>query len=477
MAITMATGIFSGLDTGQIIDQLMALERRPLEKLSQKKAFYDAKISAYGSLSSTLETLKTTLSSLKGDSIFSMSTSSSDESVFTATASSLTSEGTYTIKVNNIATAQSVYSAQFSTENSAIADLSTYATQKLQIQVGNNAAVEIDIDSSNNTLTGIKDAINNANTGIRASVISDDGTNYRLVISSESTGASNRIVIKVDEDYDGVFEESPDETDTTGLSRLAFNATYDSNGNVTGGITSMTQSQAAVDASLEIDGLSVTRSSNTIDDLITGVTIDLHDDSSGNTLALNITKDISQIIANVESFVSSYSAAMSLARSLSVPSDGQAVILTGDSTARGMMTSLRSAITTSFKGNTPSSFGLSHDKEGVLSLDTSMLEDATGNDLQSVMDTFDAMAESLEDTLDNYMDTLIPARTDGLNNSIDLIEDRVDTMERRLDKVELNYIQKFTLLEQTLSQLQQNGDFLTQQLTSLSSITNGGKKK
>jgi flagellar hook-associated protein 2 len=430
--------------------------------LSQKKVSYETKISSLGSLSSSLSSLKGALSSLKNDSIFSMKAESSDESVFTVTSSLSAVEGTYKIKVNNVATKQGIYSTQFSSENSEVADLTTHNTQKIQIKVGDDTPVEIIINSSNNTLTGIRDAINNSDAPVKASIVSDDGTNYRLIISSDSTGEANRMVIKVDKDNDGVFEESPEETDNTGLSRLAFNPVYNADGTVSGGISNMTQSQSAVDADIEIDGLTVKRSSNTIDNIITGVTINLLNDSDGKTLTLNVSKDISQIENNINSFVSAYNSAMGLTRSLSVSKEGKAVILSGDNTLNGVINTLRSTITTPFSGNIPSSFGLSHDKNGVLSLNTSKLATAIENDLQGVIETFDAMAGSLEDTLDNFINTAIPAKKDGLESSIDRVEDSMDSIERRLEKVELNYRRKFMLLEQTLSQLQQDSDFLLQ---------------
>ncbi len=587
MAISMTTGIFSGLDTGQIIEQLMAMERRPLEQLSQKKASYEAKISSYGSLSSALSSLRATLDSLKQDSIFSMSATTSDSSVFTVSASSSAAEGSYNIKVEDLAASQSLYSISFGSSSSKVADLSAVASQKIKVQVGSGTAAEITIDSSNNTLSGIRDAINNAGAGVRASVLKEndkfvidstnnvivfndgadrtatlaagaytadelaaaidaaleaandtnspadsfsvsyDSTNskfvitnnsgvsvnflwgntattaeqilgfdpvtdtvasgssttadstadgtYKLVLTSESTGASNTIKLLVDEDNDGTYEESTSERDGVGLSSLATNATFDANHNVTSGYSNMFQSQAAADASLVINGLAVTRSSNTIDDLITGVTINLLKDSSGNTLKLDVTKNIAQVTENINSFVSAYNSAVGLASSLSTVSEGQSVVLGGDSTARGIISTLRSTITRSFSGTTPSSLGLGHSKDGVLSLDTTRLEEAMNNDLQNVIDTFDAMATSLEDTLDNYINSVIPSRENGLSNSIDIIEDRMDNIERRLQKVELNYRQKFTLLEQTLGQLQQKSDFLTQQLDSLKDLAGGRK--
>lgn len=459
----------TGIDTTTIISQLMIVERQPLQSLTNRKAAFESKITAYGNLSSTLSKLKTSLSSLKSASIEGMTASSSDSAVFTATADTSASEGTYNIRVNNLATKQSVYSETFLSDGSEVADLSSVATQKLRIQVGSTTAVEVTVDATNNTLNGVRDAINDAEAGVTASVV-NDGTGYRLILSSNTTGASNRIVIQADEDNDGVYSEAGAESDTTGLSKLALNATYDAAGAVTGGITNMTQSQAAVDASLLVDGLTITRSANTITDIFTGVTLNLLNDSDGNTLTLTVSKDTQKIKDNVNAFVGAYNTVMGLARGLSKPTPGRSVLLAGDSTANGIINRLNSAITSLYAGKSPASLGLSHDSQGALSLDTEILDAAIEADRQGVIDTFDGMAEVLEETVTDFINVQIPARNDGLNISSKGVQRNIDNLTFRLQTIEATYRRQFSALEQTISQLQASGNFLSQRLAA---ITNG----
>lgn len=94
-----------------------------------------------------------------------MTASSSNSAVFTASADTSASEGTYNIRVNNLATKQSVYSETFLSDGSEVADLSSVTTQKLRIQVGSSTAVEVTVDATNNTLNGVRDAINDAEAG------------------------------------------------------------------------------------------------------------------------------------------------------------------------------------------------------------------------------------------------------------------------------------------------------------------------
>ncbi|MFZ5861382.1 MAG: flagellar filament capping protein FliD [Nitrospirota bacterium] len=472
MPLTTPTGLFTGFNTQEIISKLVAVEQQPLQGLTTRKASDQAKISSYGGLLDTLSKLKTALASLKDDSLLKMSASSSDASVFTASATASATPTNHSINVTNIATAQSLYSTTFATDTAEVADLSVNAVQTLRLQVGTGTAVDITINSTNNSLTGIKDAINNAGIGVTAAVV-NDGSNYRLTLAVNTTGASNRLVVKVDEDHDGNFEEATAETDTTGLSRLALNATYNAAGAVTGGTANLTQSQAAVDASLVVNGLTVTRSSNTIADVIPFVTLTLLKGSSGSTLTLTVAKDKSAIVKNVNEFVGAYNSVAGLARSLSVPEDGKKVLLTGDSTARGILNSLRSGITTSYSGSTPARFGLSHNRSGVLTLDTKVLEGALDTNAQGVLDTFNGMAEAMEDVTKNFITTMIPARTDGLRASVKRTQAQIDALNRRLATLEKTYQARFIALEKAMGQLQQSGDFLSQQLSALSSITGG----
>lgn len=474
MAVNPLGSSGSSIDTNAIVQQLMQVERQPLTKLKQKEADYQAKVSAYATLLSSVSSLRSAVNSLKDSNLIGMKATVSDSSFLTASASTSASAGTYNIKVNNIATSQSIYSEAFSSETSEVADLTTYTTQKLKIQVGSGTATEITINSANNTLSGIKNAINDANIGVKASIVNDGG-GYRLVLSANSTGASNRIVIQVDENNNGTYEEAPDETDTTGLSRLAFNATYDANGNVTGGITNMTQSQAAVNAKLKVDGLEVTRSSNTITDLISGVTINLNKgDNYATNIVLTVAQDTGTLTAKLTSFVSAYNQTMNTIKSLR----GNAVskgILSGDATSLSLQNELRTITTQTFNNTNLVSLGLTHDKNGVLSLDNSALNSALSNNQSNVVATINTMADSLYTSLTDYVNTIIPARQNGYKETIKNVQKNTENLERRLQVTEVALKKKFIALDRLLNQLQGTSNYLTQQMDKLGK-TFGGKK-
>src|SRR3569623_203071 len=169
-AVTTSTGIFSGLDTSGLIQKMMAVEAQPLQNLNVKKSGYQAELSVFGKLKSSLATLNTAADKLKATSTATMKATSSDASVFTATASTAATAGDYSIQVTRLATAQSVYSSTFASESSEVADLSVNPSQMLKLQVGSGTAKEITIDSTNNTLSGLRNANNTAGAGVSATI-------------------------------------------------------------------------------------------------------------------------------------------------------------------------------------------------------------------------------------------------------------------------------------------------------------------
>lgn len=584
MALTNATGVFSGLDTGQLVKQLIDIERQPIAVLTAKKGNYQAKISTYGTIKSSLAAVRTALANLDSTKILTMSASSSDTSILSASAAATASAGTYSLTVSKLATAQKLYSTTFATSNAEIADLTVNSTQKLRIGVGSGAPVDITINSTNNSLSKIKDAINAAGAGVTAT-ISDggftvDGTNntivfddgasrtatltagtytgaslaaeikraleaangsgdtysvsydtsngkfsianssgnsnpidlqwenasttaesllgftaadqgalvvgssvtsdsavggYRLFLTSATTGTVGRINIKVDEDNDGTFEESTDETDATGLSRLAFNPTYSGVGAVTGGTANLTQSTTAVDASFTLDGFAYNRSSNTVTDLLDGVTLNLLKEATSTTVTLKVSKDAASISGNVNAFVGAYNKAMGLVRSLSVQREGQSVLLGADGTTRAIMSSLRGALTTTYAGKTLASLGVSSDLSGVLTVNSTVFDKAVSTDMTGVIESLDAMAATLDVSMKDFVLTGIPARTDGLSQSIKSIDTKISEIETRTLIQEQTLRRKFLTMEQLMGQFQSSGNFLTQAFNQLSS--GGGNNK
>ena len=389
-SVISGTGAASGIDYDTLISGLVSAESGTLNNLKTQQSDYNSKISAYGTLSSALTTFQTAVAKLSTQSSFnSLLAKASDTSVFSATATSSATLGTYSIKVNQLAQQQKLASSGFASTTSTVGtgtltiSFGTYDSGANTFTANSTSPVSINITSANNTLSGIRDAINAANGGVTATIVNDGSTN-RLVVTSTASGASNTLKIDVT-DGDG------NNTDTSGLSQLAYNPTA-----TVGAGNNMTEMQAAKNALLEIDGIAVTKASNTITDAISGVTLNLAKVSASST-TLTVSKDTSTVQSNVQAFVDAYNTLDTTIRNLTkfvdIDSASNGVLL-GDSTARDIATQLRTALTKAVTGagsfTTLSDIGVSFQSTGKLALDTTKLATAMDTSFSDIASLFAA---------------------------------------------------------------------------------------
>lgn len=450
MASIQAPGIGSGLDVNNIVSQLIALERRPIDRLDRKQVIVNAQISAYGSLKSKISSFQTAMQGLSSISSFQVfSAVSNDENVFTATADSSAAAGNYSINVTALAERDKI-ATQAYVDTAAVVGEGT-----LTLSVGGDS-FDVVIDGTNNTVAGIRDAINAAadNTGVSATIVTDDN-GAQLILSTDETGTANTLTVTVSGDTDA------NNTDDAGLSALAYD--------VGGGVVHRAAITTAADSVVEIDGFIVTSSSNTISGALDGVVIAAK--SIGNS-TLSITRDDAKITESVQAFADAYNA---LKSEIDTQRAGQ---LEADSTLLTIERQL-SAIFNSGSPITGSNFsylvevGLSTDELGKLQIDNSDLTAALDADFESFANLFAAQDEGiafrLEALADSLLDTdgLIDAREDGLQTQIDSIEDQKLRLEDRLVIIERRIRAQFSALDILVSKLSSTGDFLTQQLSAL----------
>ena len=457
------SGLMSGLDTDAIISKLMELERRPITLLQSREADFQARISAIGTLKGALSELQSAVDALKDPDAFeSYSATSSNTDILTASADSDAQPGSYYIEVTNLAKPQYLRSSAFSSSSAEV------GTGTITIQVGSDSSVDIEIDDDHKTLSGIASAINSADLEVTASVVGDGNGNYYLTLASNETGTDNTISFTVNDD-DG------NNDDAAGLSGLYTDPASHT----------LTETQAAENAQLTINGISVERSSNTIDDLVEGVTINLKEESPGDTVKVEVTRNLSSITSKVQGFVDKYNSLVDIFDQLQ-SYDSQtktAGTLLGDSTTSQIRYRLQQMLHTQVSGiadevNGLSRLGVEIDRNGKLSLDESKLTDALENHLSDVIDFFtkdengvEGIAVQLDNILDSYLnnyDGLLKAKQDGLQASVDRIEDQIDRINDRLSQREENLRRQFNALEELLAQYQQTSGFLEQQLASLS---------
>ncbi len=410
MANVSSLGVGSGIDIQSLVQQLVQAEALgPTARYDRKEAEYQAQLSSLGTIKSAMADFRASYLDLKLQSTFNTYTaSSSDTDIFTASAENGAATGTQTVEVTQLAQAQSLASG-------TITDLSqVLGTGTLTFEFGtydsgantftpNAAKPAQTVTITDGTLQGIRDAVNEADIGVTASII-NDGTGYRLVFQSES-GAENGMRITVADD-DGT------NTDTAGLSQLAYDPTAAS-----GSGKNLTETIAAQDAQLRINGINITSSTNTITDAIENVTLELKSAAVGKINTLTISRDTGKVPEAVQSFVDAYN---SLIESINAATSydfetGEAGVLIGDPTLRGFVSQLRQTISTtvgdfSTPYNSFASVGITSAADGSLTFDESKLKAALEDKPDEVMRLFMGGSAEPPDAYIRYQN--IPADLD-----------------------------------------------------------------
>jgi flagellar hook-associated protein 2 len=470
--------INGGLDVQSIVDNLITAERQPITNLQNQTKGYQDKITAYQEFNTRLLALKTSVEAVQfngedvrfyiptafsdrfSTSLFALrKATSSDEAVVTATADKGEAIGNYNISVTTLAKYNSFGS------NSLASDTATSTkTGTLVIKKGSADAVTITIDSSNNTLQGIKNAINNADAGFTATVINDGNatTPYRLILTSDDSGSANGLSI------------------TNNLNQGTDSA------------ISFTQITAADDAAFTVNGVNVTRGSNTITDVIDGITLNLKALTNGNPAQITLTRDTEAIVTGIKDFVSKYNDVVSYISSQAKydSTTKTAGILSGDFTLRNTQSQLGSTLFQSIQsdGSTLSllsQVGIKLGNDGTLSVDETKLKNGLSDKFQETAKLFLADGQNLEgDTVsiipklqsllksvtDNFGGAVHNA-TDALQQNILRINEQIAQMELRLETRRELLIAQYSKADEALRQLSVLQSSLSSQLSSLSSTS------
>ena len=387
-AITSA-GIGSGLDVNGLVNSLMNAESVPMTALNQQKTSSQAKISALGTIKNTLAQFQTTLNKLSDpQSIQTISAISSNSSAVTVSSNGNAVPGNYTIQIKQLAHSQSLAANGQSSQDTAIGtgqisfnfgsisggSFSNGQYAGANFESNGQSGKTVTIDSSHNSLSGIRDAINAANIGITASIIHDGSTApYRLVLKNTQSGADQSLKISV-----------------SGDPALASLLNYDPAGS-----QNLTETGKAQDAQLNLDGLSIVKSSNTINDLIPGITLNLQQADANNTTQISVNRDTQALTNNLKDFVNSYNQLTNSLKSMSSydMTNKKGAVLYGDASVRSMLSQIRSTITSalpSFAGKLSrlNQAGIEFQKDGSLTLDTIKLGDTIANHFDDLASLF-----------------------------------------------------------------------------------------
>jgi flagellar hook-associated protein 2 len=398
------SGVTSGgmIDVNGLVNSLMTVERRPINQLSAKQSSFQAKLSAVGNIKSAVSAFQTSLSSLVNASSFqTMSATSGDATVFAASASASARAGSHTIEVTKLAQAQRLATAGQVSSTAAVGsgtltfDFGTISGGTFDAVSGKytgagfasngTGAKTVTIDASNNSLQGIRDAINAANLGVTASIVNDgSGAPYRLALSSAAMGSSNSLKISVagDAALSNLLAQDP------------------------AGTQKLSETMTAQNAQIKVDGISVSKASNTISDAISGVTLNLKKIGT-SPVALDIASDSSNVTKSVQGFVDGFNTLnKALNSALASGVVGSSAPLHGDAMVRNLQSQLRSIVGTAVSGtgssvNSLTQIGVTFQKDGSLALDSTKLSAALSKSASDVIGVF-AAAGTVTDSLTSY---------------------------------------------------------------------------
>ena len=459
-------GLGSGLQVSEIVNAIVGAEKAPFEsRLNRKEAIASADISAVGALKSALESVQESIAALADIEKFQLRTAKGDDDFISITAGKDASVGAYNITVDALASAHKLVSAEIDSEEAV-------GEGSLSITSGENTfAVDV---SDTATLAEIRDAINDSaeNESVSATIITDDN-GQRLVLNSKETGIANAITVTVN-DIDG------NHTDTTGLSRLAYDPTQAIP------VVNMTQATEALDAQITIDNtVSISSSTNEFVNVIDGIDITakkiqaVDDDDS----QISITEDNSNIEDTLNKFVSAYNELADLNKNMGQVGEGKSGALVGDSLLRGVMSKIRNEFTKNYSDGSGgelslSEIGVRSDQYGKLSLDSDVLNSFINDDVERVQSFFvgsestPGFAGALNDMLEFYTasDGLIQGRIDGKKEQIDsLDEDRI-AFTRKMDSLEARLFAQYNAMDLLVAGLNSTSNYLMQQLDNMPGV-------
>lgn len=390
-----STGIGSNLDVNSLITKLMAVESQPLTALAKKEASYQAKLSAYGTLNGALAAFQSSLSSLSSASTFqSFSATSSDTSIISATSTSVAVAGSYNLNVTKLAQAQSISTLgqvsstatigtgsstvtfQFGTISGGSLSAGVYTGASFA-QDATQATGTVTIDSSNNSLQGIRDSINKANIGVSASIVGDGtAAPYHLVLTSAKTGATSSLKVSV-----------------TGDATLGALLNYDAQGT-----QNLTEATTAQSAALTINGIAVSSTTNSVSNAIGGVALNIN---KVGTATLTLAANTSAVQSGVSGFVKAYNDLNSSIAGLTAynATSKKGGLLLGDASTQSVQNQVRRTLTAAVNGlggdlTTLSSIGVSFQKDGSLSVDSTKLQTALSTKFSDVGGLFASMGRA-----------------------------------------------------------------------------------
>ncbi|MEG3115929.1 flagellar filament capping protein FliD [Salinicola sp. 4072] len=471
MASISSLGIGSGLDLSGLLDDLESAEQEKLTPIVSQQQSYKTKLSAFGTLESSLTALRDAATKLSDPETFTAVKNSMTGDAVTASTTGDAVAGRYQVSVSQLAQSQSVVSKGYGLE------VSLEMSGTLTFSVGEDSFnVEV---ADGDTLADLRDAINAKKGGVSATII-NDGTASRLVLSSTETGTDSVMSVKSAADGDALdqafgFTTAVSTDEATGEKTTTFTA-------ASGG--TMEEAVKSQNAELTVNGIDITSQSNTVEDALQGVTFNLTS-TTESAETLSVSKDTASMTKAVKAFVDAYNSFQSTADNLtSYDSESDtAGTLLGNSTMRSIESRLRSVLSYSDSEGAfsmLSDLGIERQLDGTLEIDDDKLSDAITNDSDAVSQFFSGadgesgLVASIDDTMGSILDDggLLQTATDGIDTTLSSLDDRYTRMQESIDATVARYRTQFASLDSLVSQMNSTSDYLTQQFDALSAQTN-----
>lgn len=459
MATISSLGIGSGLDLNGLLDQLKSSEREQLKPITQQQQSYKSQISAYGQLESSLSKFQDAAAKLNDAELFKGVTSEVTGSAVTAAGGTEAAPGRYDINVTQLARAQSLAADGIDDSTRALNSAGT-----LTLSVGDGADTDITI-AADSTLEDVRDSINASGAGVQASIVNDgggfDGSGtagqpFRLVLTSEETGTESEMTVSFDDGDAGTTSE---------LEGLM------------GDTADMTETVAAANAELSVNGIDISSQSNTVEGAVQGVTLSL---AEVDTATLTVERDNAAVESAVKGFVNSYNQLQSKMADLTSfnAETGDAGELLGDGTLRSVESQLRNALGSSAGDGAfqmLSDIGISLKVDGKLELDEEVLGEAVTTDLEALStfltgdDEAGGFAGQVDSVLGRMLGDggLIANSTQGLEDTVDRLGERYARTEESINDTVARYREQFSQLDGMISSMNSTSSYLTQQFANM----------
>lgn len=450
-------GLGNGIDFGQVVDQLVKVERLPIDQLNTEKDTLQSKLTDYGSVADKLLALQTASDSLRLSTAFDQASSTvSDPTALTVSAAPTAPPGSYLIRMTQLAQSHQITNKAATAVASPTTDIVSGASATFTFRAGSGANQTITLSDSA-TLEDLRTQINDLAAGVTASIVnagSDSTPAYRLILTATATGASNGVTIVAD--------------GTT----LDF-----ANGGGTGGVDTL---QAAQDAIVILgdptqNPVTLQRSSNVITDAIPDVTLSLTTTTT-SPVSVNVTRDNSAVKANIQNFVKAYNDIVTFVNKETAydVTTKTGALLHNETSVKGFVSQIRQALSSPITGLTTytsaGEIGFKTNRDGTITLEDTKLDNALSTNYNAVKSLFinqatvAGVAQRVNQAIDSINDVVsgsLTGRKSSLTDQINRLTDQISRKETAISAYEERLKIQYARLDSLLSQLKGQTNFLT----------------